>query len=70
MNYKLVDLISVVKDARPIFVISINCKFFDIFTLCEVAIADDLLLREIISLRIKSVAGKPTYIINLGGVKL
>ena len=63
---KLLDFVSTVTDARPIFVISVNSKFNDIYTLPELALCDTLLSKSIFRLRIRSVNGKPTYILDVG----
>lgn len=58
------DLLITVNDARPIFVISINSVFKDIYTYNELALNDTINRLSISKLRIRSVNGKPTYIID------
>lgn len=58
------DFIVTVVDARPIFVISINGKFENIYTYNEIALNDKINRLRISKLRIRSINGKPTYIID------
>lgn len=58
------DLIVTVIDARPIFVISINGKFENIYTYNELALNDKINRLRMSKLRIRSINGKPTYIID------
>lgn len=58
------DFIVTVIDARPIFVISINGKFENIYTYNELALNDTINRLRMSKLRIRSINGKPTYIID------
>ena len=58
------DFIVAVNNARPIFIISINGVFKDVYTFNELALNDTINRLHISKLRIKSVNGKPTYIID------
>ncbi len=58
------DFIVTVIDARPIFVISINGKFENIYTYNELALNDTINRLHMSKLRIRSINGKPTYIID------
>lgn len=58
------DFIVTVNDARPIFVISINGRFENIYTYNELALNDTVNRLRISKLRIRSINGKPTYIID------
>lgn len=58
------DFIVTVIDARPIFVISINGKFENIYTYNELALNDKINRLRMSKLRIRSINGKPIYIID------
>lgn len=58
------DFIVTVNDARPIFVISVNGKFENIYTYNELALNDTINRLRMSKLRIRSINGKPTYIID------
>ena len=66
-KFILENLIEVVGDAYPLFIISINGIFKGAYTFRDIALSDNLLSLEIDKLNITSLYGRVTYIINLGG---
>lgn len=64
-NVKVFELVTVIRDAYPLFVVSIDDVFKDILTFSEMALNDDYLNCTISKMRVKSLQGKPTYILNL-----
>ena len=64
MNITIWDLMCTIQDARPIFIVSVNSHFVDVYTFGEMALNDTMQNLIIRKMRIRSVNGKPTYILD------